>query len=365
MKLDVFNHVFPEIFIETLAETMPRRAVARWRSIETLWNMDARLRLLDEFGDYQQIVSMSQPPIDVLGGPDRTPALARIANDGMAAICRAHPDRFPSFLLSLPMNNPDEAVREVDRAVTELGACAAQIHSNVNGKALDDPAFFPVFERLERLRPPRRPAQTHPNVNGKAPDTPAFFPVFERLERLGKPVFLHPARPMAHADYQAEDESRYEIFWGLGWAYETSAAMARIVFSGMFDKLPNLKILAHHWGAYIPHAEGRLPHWEGRSSQSDRTDYGPLKDSLKRPATEYFKMFYADTAMFGAQAASQCGLEFFGAGHSLFASDCPFDAEGGRILIRDTIAVMDSLRCTEQEREDMYLNNARAFLGLE
>ena len=332
MNLDVFNHVFPEVFIETLAETMPRRAVARWRSIETLWNMDARLRLLDEFGDYQQIVSMSQPPVDVLGGPDRTPALARIANDGMAAICRAHPDRFPSFLLSLPMNNPDEAVREVDRAVTELGACAAQIHSNVNGRALDDPAFFPVFERLERL---------------------------------GKPVFLHPARPMAHADYQAEDESRYEIFWGLGWAYETSAAMARIVFSGMFDKLPNLKILAHHWGAYIPHAEGRLPHWEGRSSQSDRTDYGPLKDSLKRPATEYFKMFYADTAMFGAQAASQCGLEFFGAGHSLFASDCPFDAEGGRILIRDTIAVMESLRCTEQEREDMYLNNARAFLGLE
>ena len=97
MKLDVFNHVFPEVFIETLEETMPKRAVARWRSIETLWNMDARLRLLDEFGDYQQIVSMSQPPIDVLGGPERTPALARIANDGMAAICRAHPDRFPSF----------------------------------------------------------------------------------------------------------------------------------------------------------------------------------------------------------------------------------------------------------------------------
>ena len=331
MKLDVFNHVFPEIFIDTLAETMPKRAVARWRSIDTLWNMDARLRLLDEFGDYQQVISMSQPPIDVLGGPEQTPALARIANDGMAAICRAHPDRFPSFLLSLPMNNPDAAVKEVDRAVTELDACGAQIHSNVNGRALDDPAFFPVFERLERL---------------------------------GKPVFLHPARPMAHADYQAEDESKYEIFWGLGWAYETSAAMSRIVFSGMFDKLPNLKILAHHWGAYIPHAEGRLPHWEGRSSQSDDTDYGPLKDSLKRPVTEYFKMFYADTAMFGAQAASQCGLEFFGAGQSLFASDCPFDREGGRILMRDTIAVMENLRCTDREREDMYLNNARAFLGL-
>jgi aminocarboxymuconate-semialdehyde decarboxylase len=331
MKLDVFNHVFPRSFIDTLEATMPKAAVARWMSIETLHDMDARLRMLDAFGDYQQIISMSQPPIDVLGGPDETPNLARIANDGMAEICRQHPARFPSFLMSPPMNNPDAAVKEIDRAITELGACGAQIHSNVNGRALDDPAFYPVFERLERL---------------------------------GKPVFLHPARPMSHADYEAEDESKYEIFWGLGWAYETSAAMARIVFSGLFDKLPNLKILAHHWGAYIPHAEGRIPYWEGRSSQSDQTNYGPLKDNLKRPAMEYFKMFHVDTAMFGAQAASQAGLDFFGSNMSLFASDCPFDPEGGRLLIRDTIKVLDALDCNAAAREDIYVNNARKFLDL-
>ena len=262
---------------------MPKKAVARWRAIETLHDMDARKRMLDEFGDYQQIISMSQPPIDVLGGPDQTPALARIANDGMAAICKADPDRFPSFLASPAMNNPDAAVAEVDRAVGELGACGLQVHSNVNGRALDDPAFFPVFERMAQL---------------------------------DRPIFLHPARPMSHADYAAEDESKFEIFWGLGWAYETSAAMARIVFSGMFDKLPALKIVAHHWGAYIPHAGGRItPHWDGRSSQSDDTSYGPLGEALKRPAIDYFKMFYVDTAMFGAKEASQCGLDFFGAGN--------------------------------------------------
>ena len=75
-------------------------------------------------------------------------------------------------------------------------------------------------------------------------------------------------------------------------------------------------------------------------------------------------MFYADTAMFGAQAASQAGLDFFGPKRSMFASDCPFDAEGGRIFMRDTIAVIDSLRCSDGDREAIYSTNARAMLGL-
>ena len=322
---------FSEVFIETLAETMPKRAVARWRSIETLWNTDARMRLLDEFGDYQQVISMSQPPIDVLGGPEQTPALARIANDGMAEICRAQPDRFPSFLLSLPMNNPDEAVKEVDRAISELGACGAQIHSNVNGRALDDPAFFPGVRTAGAPRQTGIPAS-------RSADVACRLRVRGRIEIrdiLGPRLGLRdlggdgPHRLFRHVRQTAESE----------------------------DPGPPL-------GRLYPPCRGPPAALEGRSSQSDEIDYGPLKDKLQRPVTEYFKMFYADTAMFGARAASQCGLEFFGASQSLFASDCPFDAEGGRILIRDTISVVDNLRCTDQEREDMYLNNGRAFLGL-
>jgi aminocarboxymuconate-semialdehyde decarboxylase len=332
MKLDIFNHIFPPRFFARLEELLPKGPIERWKTIETLYDVDARLRMLDGFGNYQQILSLSQPPLDVLAGPDRTPALARLANDGLAALCRAHPDRFPSFIASPPMNNPDAAVAEIERAVQELGACGVQIHSNVAGKALDAPEFLPVFARIAEL---------------------------------GRPVFLHPARPMEHADYLAEDVSRFEIFWGLGWAYETSAAMARIVFSGLFDKLPDLTIIAHHWGAYIPHAEGRIAkHWGPRSSQSADHAYGKLEDELKRPVIDYFKMFHVDTAMFGAVAASQAGLDFFGAGRSMFASDCPFDAEGGRIFMRDTIAVIDGLRCSDEDRAAIYSSNALALLGL-
>lgn len=332
MKIDIFNHILPPALLDELEGLLPAPVLERFKTIPTLHDIDARLRLLDEFGDYQQVLSLSQPPLDEIAGPDRTPALARAANDGMAAICRRHPDRFPAFIASLPMNNPDAAVIEINRAVGELGALGVQIHSNVAGKALDGEEFYPIFERMHQL---------------------------------GKPVWLHPARPMTHPDYLSEDFSMYEIWWGFGWAYETSAAMARFVFSGMFDRLPGLNIIAHHWGAYIPHAEGRFAHWEVRKSQSPDHSYGPLKDSLERPALDYFKEFWVDTAMFGAGPASQAGLEFFGADQSLFATDCPYGSEGARTFIRDTITVMNGLRCSDEEREMMYAGNARRLLGLD
>ena len=333
MKIDAFNHIFPTALFDVLPDYMPNAQIDRLRSITTLWDIDARLRLLDEFGeDFCQILSLSQPPLDSITGPDDTPHLARVANDGMAAICRAHPDRFPGYIMSLPMNNPDAAVIEIDRNMEEHGVLGAQIHSNVSGKALDASEYFQIFERMAHH---------------------------------GRPVWLHPARPITHPDYMSEEISEFDIWWGMGWPMETSTAMARLVFSGMFDKLPHLKVICHHWGAYIPHAEGRLKHhWPGRKSQSDKYQYEPIGSKLKRPVIDYFKDFLGDTAMFGALAASQAGLDFFGAGNSVFATDCPYDREGGRMLIRDTLEVMENLRCTGEDRQNMFEGNVKRLLDL-
>ncbi|MGI9425675.1 MAG: amidohydrolase family protein [Hyphomicrobiaceae bacterium] len=331
MKIDAFNHVFPARFLERVAPLAPSGAVRRWQSISALHDIDARLRVLDAFDDVRQIISLSQPPLDDIAGPDETPELARLANDCMQDICTQHPDRFPGFVATPAMNNPDSVLAEIERAIVGMGALGLQIHTNVNGKALDQPEFFPIFARMAEL---------------------------------DKPIWLHPARPMQVSDYQAEDVSRYEIWWGLGWAYDTSAAMARIVFSGMFDKLPNLKIITHHWGAYIPHAEGRItPYWQERKSQSADHAYGPLSQNLERQALSYFKMFYADTAMFGAEAASRCGLEFFGAAHSVFATDAPYDHAGGAQVLRDTIAIIDALDCTPEDRQAIYSGNIERLVG--
>jgi predicted TIM-barrel fold metal-dependent hydrolase len=330
-KIDVFNHYFPPKFFDKLQELVPAAIIKRWSKFPPLIDLDARLRQVDAFDEYCQIISLSQPPIDELAGPDASPAIARIANDGMAEVCRKYPDRFPSFLAGLPMNNPDAAVKEIDRAIRELGAAGIQLHSNVAGKPLDAPAFFPVFARMAEL---------------------------------GKAVWLHPARGPNFPDYAAEKRSRFEIWWLFGWDYEVTAAMSRLVFSGMFEKLPTLKVIAHHMGGYVPQAEGRIsPHMENLHLRVVAEEDQKVLAILKKRPIEYFRMFYADTALFGAKAATRCGLEFFGADKCLFASDSPFDAEGGNQVIRDTIKALDELEMSTADRAKIYEGNAKRLVG--
>jgi len=333
MKLDVYNHIFPMAFFDYIQDNIVDKGpIKRWLNVPVLYDVDKRLKMMERFGEYQQILSLSAPTIEFLAPPDKSPAVARLANDGMAALCQQHPDRFPSFIASMPMNNPDEAVKEIDRAIGELGACGIQIFSNVNGQPLDDPEFFQIFERMTQL---------------------------------DRPIFLHPARGSNFPDYLTEDKSEFEIWWTFGWTFETSAAMARIVFSGIFDKLPTIKIIAHHLGAMVPYVEGRVG-W-GQDQLGSRTPgdkLTELRESLKKRPIDYFKMFYADTATFGSLGATRCGLDFFGTDRCMFASDCPFDPEGGPLYIRETIRCLDTVEITDAERTALYEGNARKLLKL-
>ena len=153
LKVDIFPHIFPRAFFERvkrLAEQNPSLAaqIKRWLHIPVLWDLDARLAMMDRFPGYKQILTLSLPAIEFLAPHDQSPELARLANDGMAEIVAKHPDRFPAFVASLPMNNVPEALREMDRAIGELGAKGIQIFTNVNGRPLDEEEFYPIFERM-------------------------------------------------------------------------------------------------------------------------------------------------------------------------------------------------------------------------
>ena len=333
-KIDVFNHIFPKAFFDRLQQVVvDKGAIKRWLHIPFLYDLDVRFRALDEFGpDYRQVLSLSAPPIESIN-PDRqiTINLAQLANDAMADLVRAHPQRFPGFIASLPMNHPDESVAELERAVTSLGAFGVQVFSNVNGLPLDEPRFAALFATADRLR---------------------------------CPLFLHPTRGPNVPDYAGETASKYEIWWTFGWPYETSAAMQRLVFSRLFDRLPKIKILAHHLGAMVPYFEGRVGY--GLDQLGTRTaseDYESLRRSLPRRPIDYFRMFWADTAVFGSAAATECGLKFFGADRVLFASDAPFDPEGGPMYIRETIKVIESLDISAPERDKIYQGNAERLFG--
>ena len=176
-------------------------------------------------------------------------------------------------------------------------------------------------------------------------------------------MWIHPARGADVADYRTEERSLFEIWWTLGWPYETSVAMARIVFAGLFDRHPGLKIVTHHMGGMIPYFEGRVGHgWDQLGTRTSDVDYGALLRTLKRRPIDYFRLFYADTALFGAAAATRCGLSFFGVDRVLFASDTPFEPTPG-LYIRETIDVVDRLEITGEERARIYAGNALELIG--
>ena len=124
-KLDVFNHFFPRRYFDRLMAVAPshKDMGKRVRNVRGLHDLSERFQVMDQYGDYQQILSLPSPPIEVLAPPGEARELATLANDGLADLVRQHPDRFPGFVASLPMADPDAALAEARRAVSELGAC--------------------------------------------------------------------------------------------------------------------------------------------------------------------------------------------------------------------------------------------------
>ncbi len=333
MKVDIFNHFMPKAYFERLEKLIPGHVVlSAFPRIRALVDVEARLRLIDAFDGMQHVPSLANPPLELVGPPEVTPELARVANDALAELCARHPDHFPAFIAALPMNNIEATLIEIDRAVKTLGARGVQIFTNVAGKPLSQPEFRPVFKRM----------------------------VEHDL-----PIWVHPMRGPQFADYSAEQTSEDEIWFSFGWPYETTACMTRLIYSGLFDELPELKIISHHMGGMIPYFAGKIT-LGFRQIFYGTPERNPVADErgLKKPPLDYFKMLYADTALNGAHAASRCGHDFFGTRSCLFATDAPFDAEGGHGLIRATIEAIDALEIPSAEKEEIFAGNARSLLKL-
>jgi len=273
-----------------------------------LTDLDARWRALEPFDDYAQVLVLAVPPLEEVGTPDVAAQFAQLANDEMAELVRAHPDRFAGFAAALPLHDVEASMRELDRALGELGALGAQFYSNVNGIQLDDPRFEPLLAQLEQR---------------------------------DRTVWLHPTR---------QAESNFGLWWSLGWPYETAAALSRLVYSGAMERHPNLKVLAHHGAGMVPHFSARLGMGPG---------YREVKDTLPHPPLDYFRRFYADTALFGAAHAVRCVLDFFGADHVLFGTDMPL---GPSNAIAVTIADIQSSDLGDARHAAVFAGNAERLL---
>jgi len=327
-KIDAFSHILPRGYLERLerrlSTSLDSAELAYYREgvfnfDEALTNVDVRRRRLEAFGDLAQILVLAVPPLEQVGPPEVAAEFSRLANDEMAELVRAHPDRFAGFVAALPWNDPDLAMRELDRATSQLGALGAQLYTNVYGVPID-----------------------HPRLD----------PVLSQVESIGCAVWLHPTRSAARADYAVEATSNYGLWWSLGWPYETAAALSRLVYSGAMERHPTLKVIAHHGGGMVPHFSARLSMGPGARQ---------TKDSLPRPPLEYFRRFYADTALFGAAHAVRCVLDFFGPDHVLFGTDMPL---GPPNAVEATIGDLESLGLANKDMEDVFSGNAARLLGV-
>ena len=328
MIVDIYTHIFPRSAYERMTALSSNLGAIgkRIAGLRFLHDLDGRFREMDTYGDYRQIISMPNPPLEDVMTPRQATQVAEIANDAMADLVGRHPDRFPAFVACLAMNDMDAAMVELERAIDDLGARGVQIFTNVAGRPLDDPAFEPLFAAMANY---------------------------------GLPIWLHPVRSSADSDYAAEKLSRFETWTSVGWPHATSVAMIRMVYTGLFDRYPGIKIITHHLGGNIPYHEGRIEtSFTNLGRRSVEEDYQPYKDALRRPVMQYYRMFYGDTAMHGAINPLRLGIEFFGVDNVVFASDAPFAP------IHACIRAVEHLELDPEAKRKIFCGNAERLMNM-
>ena len=332
MKIDVFNHIITPRYNQARKQIAPpqMRLEDQERIMPALFDLDARFRAMDTAGDgYAQILTTANPPVENIGTPADALVLSRIANDEMAELVATYPDRFPAAAACIPMNDAGAAIDELDRAIGQLGLRGVQIYTDCRGVPLDDPRFAPLFDRVAAL---------------------------------DVPVLLHPVRGPDRPDYPTEDASRFDSWRAIGWLYDTVSAMARLTFSGLFDRHPGIKIVTHHLGGFAPYAAGRLNEGYDKLLKAARARNEPIP--LKKHPFEYFHEFYADTITIGSVPALRCGLDFFGVDRVMFATDMPFDTSGGIHYVKVALDAMAALDVSPDDKAKIFELNARRIFGL-
>ena len=332
MIIDAYTHILPKKYQEGLEKQVTGRDIrlntARYaQTVPTLVDLDARFRVMDAFEDYIQVISIASPAVYSIASPEISIELCRIANDELAELVEKHPNRFAAGIAALPLTDVDAAIVEAERAVKDLRLRAVEMTTDIAGKPLDAPEFMPLYEKMVEL---------------------------------DRPIFIHPMREMTIPDYEGEEFSKYRVWTKLGWPYATGLAMTRLVYGGVMERFPGLKIVTHHCGGVIPYLAGRVD-W---NDDFNEMRMGHRDIYLKEKAVTYYRRFYYDTAVNGNTAALKCGLSFAGIDQMVFGTDLPFDNQLGRRLIRDTIASVEGMGLDDEGKKKIYQDNAINLLKL-
>ena len=323
--IDFHNHFYPPQYIEAL-QSGPSNIKVSFDSennpllhypgdyniiVREHTDVDFRAEVQKEAGIDKQILTFTTPGTHI-ESPERSVELARMVNDSFAKIMDEHQDHFTA-LATLPLNDPQASVVELERAFNDLGFRGVMVYSNINGTALSDQSFWPLYE--------------------KANDLNAVF-------------YIHPSFPVG-----VEAMTDYWLMPLVGFTFDTTLAAAKLVFSGVAEKFPQIRWVLAHLGGAIPYLAERL----------DR-GYFAFKDCRKnidKPPSEYLKDFYYDTVNFDVKAL-QLAVDFAGAHHLLAGSDYPHQIGS----LEKMVSSIEKLNISSKDKEAIYSANASKLLEI-
>jgi predicted TIM-barrel fold metal-dependent hydrolase len=286
-KIDIHTHIITESYYHALLHNKHGPSLQKTTDGYFLWygnglkyfvnekmlSIKRKLKDFDEAKIDKQILSIAMPGVDSF--EDAT--IAKKVNDEISKIVEDYPGKFLG-LATISLQNVGEAVDELSRAVKERGLRGVEIFTNIGGKQLDSEDFFPFYEKAIQL---------------------------------DVPILIHPTEPL-----MAQVMGDYGLIGMVGYIFETTLAILRIILAGVFDRFPQLKIVIPHMGSAIPYLISRVDN-QFKINPECRTKISKLP-------SEYFKLVYVDTAQSFYKPAIECALSLLGQDRVLFGTDYPF-----------------------------------------
>lgn len=335
--IDAYTHIVPKFYLDMLKAVKTEQAqkmsgrmeLASKRSLQMI-DVERRLKDLDKYRIHSQVAGNvhSIDPNGIVTDPEELLRLCRAVNDNMRDVMAKSHGRIHA-LGNAPVAALESGGRdEMKRAMSDLGLKGFMVLTNVGGTPIDKFAAF-----------------------------------WEQAAKLNATVYIHPNSPVSSDSRPYEKE--YDLTHVLGWPFETSLILSRLVFSGITRKYPKLNIVSHHAGGMISFFAGRIneSYKENaeRASSGDKERGNALKGS-SRPTIEGFKHFYFDTAVGGSTSAIRCACEVFGARQIVFGTDYPFGSNHGLDRLRTYPKILKKAGFSAAELDRMFESNIQRII---
>jgi len=325
MKLDLHTHYYPEVFFQMIRDTpsefsfdkdptgrtiITHRGARFFGITPPMTDPAKRLEDMDRVGIDVEVISLSTPNI-FFADAQRQPEVARILNDAYAELIARHPTRFKGFA-SIPMDDPEAALRELHRAIDDLKLNGVVLLSNIQGRPLTSPEYRPFFEEADRMQ---------------------------------LCIFLHPMIPV-----YSEPFKEYVLGPLVGFPFDTTLAVARMCFAGMLPELPNIRWVIGHLGGAIPYLMERL--------DNGYRDFAECRVNIDELPSVYLKRLYYDTVTFSSYNL-RMARDLVGVDHMVMGSDYPHLLGS----IERSVSSIEDLPIPEHEKQKIFSGTAMTILN--